>query len=80
MPRKCSVDVCKSNYASETEKVKVHSFPLDDPVELTNWVNAIPNILPEPITKNMAVCVKHWPPGYKTKPKNRRHVPVDPPS
>ena len=80
MPHKCSVDECKSNYDSQTEKVDTHGFPLDDPVGLERWVNAIPNILPSPITKHMAVCVKHWPPDYDTYKKKRRYVPVDPPS
>ena len=80
MPRKCSVGSCKSNYSSQTEKVDTHGFPIDDPAELERWVNAIPNILPSPITKHMAVCVKHWPPDYDTYKKNRRYVPVDPPS
>ena len=42
MPCKCLVDECKSNYDSQTEKVDTHGFPLDDPVELERWVNAIP--------------------------------------
>ena len=54
MPRKCSVGGCRSNYDTETEKVNVHGFPADS-VEQQRWIDALPNILPTPVTKNMAV-------------------------
>ena len=44
------------------------------------WIDALPNILTEPITKNTAVCIKHWPPNYETRAKKGHLIPVSPPS
>ena len=43
-------------------------------------MNGLPNILTEPITKNTAVCIKHWPPNYETRARKGHLVPVSPPS
>ena len=80
MPRKCSVGECRSNYENEEEHVNVHGFPINNPVELQRWREALLNILPTKITKNMAVCVKHWSPNYETYRKKGCDVPVNPPS
>ena len=68
---------CRSNYESEKEAVKVHSFP-SDPIERQRWVNALPNNLAKPPTKDMVVCI--LPPNYKTYSKKGHQVPFDPPS
>ena len=77
MPRKCCVGGveggCRSNYESEKEVVKVHSFP-SDPTERQRWVNALPNILAKPPTKDMVVCIKHWPLNHKTYSKKGHQV------
>ena len=79
MPRKCCVGDCNSNYDTEEETVTTHGFP-PDPDEQQRWIDALPNILTERITKNTAVCIKHWPPNYETRPKKGHLVPVNPPS
>ena len=80
MVRRCCVGGCKSIYDSESEVVPVHSFPTNVD-ERQTWVDALPNILSKsPPTRDMVVCVKHWPPNYKTKPKKGHHVPVHLPS
>ena len=79
MPRKYCVGDCNSNYDTEEETVTTHGFP-PDPDEQQRWIDALPNILTERITKNTAVCIKHWPPNYETRPKKGHLVPVNPPS
>ena len=41
MVLKCCVTACKSNYASEKEKVPVYRLPFD-PEERQRWIKAIP--------------------------------------
>lgn len=80
MPFKCSIGGCKSNYDTEAERVSSYGFPLDDPDKLQRWIDAVPNVLPDRITKSMRVCVKHWPAGYETYRKKGHNKPVHPPS
>ena len=79
MVRRCCVGGCKSNYDSQDEVVHVHSFP-SDPVKRKEWIDALPNILPKEPTRDMVVCVKHWPPNYKTISKKGHQVPAEAPS
>ena len=80
MPFKCSIGGCKSNYDTEAERVSSYGFPLDDPDQLQRWIDAVPNVLPDRITKSMRVCVKHWPVGYETYRRKGHNKPVHPPS
>ena len=79
MLRKCSVGGCESNYKTEAENVNMHGFPTDS-VEKKRRIDALPHILPTPVTKNMAVCVNHWPSNYETYRKKGYDIPINPPS
>ena len=80
MPRKCSIDQCKSNYLTKNDRVPLYRFPKREE-ELNIWLHAIPNSIPrESITRNMGVCRKHWPNQTVMKLVFGREVPADPPS
>ena len=49
---KCCVGDCRSNYDTEKETIKVHSFP-SNAIEHERWVKALSNILPKTPNKNM---------------------------
>ena len=77
--KKCCVTACKSNYASETEKVTVYRLPSDHE-EQQRWIKAIPrdNI---PDTVNTVVCAKHFPSDSPViKGKGGKMRPKEPPS
>ena len=76
--RKCCVGGCKSNYATESEYVSAHGFPSNEG-ERQRWLDALPNVVKK-VTRDTVVCVKHWPPGYKTYMKKGHVRPVSPPS
>ena len=87
MGKRCSADVCKTNYDSEKQKnkkakldakIRLFSFP-SDPAKRTAWVSALPNVL-EKVTKNMGVCEKHWPPNLPTIRVKGHDLPLNPPS
>ena len=78
MPRKCSVIFCKSNYDSTEEKVCVYGFPNEE-AEREKWIKALPNKISN-ITRNIGICVKHWPPDCPTRQVKRFKRPIEPPS
>ena len=59
--------------------MKAHGFPADS-MEQQRWIDALSNLLPIPVTKNITVCVKHWPPNYESFKRKGYYVTVNPPS
>ena len=80
MPRKCSIEICTSNYESKEDHIKIYKFPRNNDLK-QKWLSAIPATTKGP-TDNMGVCAKHWPPGSKMyyPPRSKYQVPCDPPS
>ena len=54
-------------------------FP-KDPIEEKRWIQSLPNILTTVTTKNIGVCVRHWPEGYPTVSVKGHLRPALPPS
>ena len=78
MVNKCCVGGCRSNYESQDVKIKTFRFPTDEKSKQA-WYNALPNKM-ENITRNMVVCIKHWPANFRTVRKKGHDLPADPPS
>ena len=87
MGRKCSTcwdgKSCKSGFATDPtpKKYKLFRFPKDED-ERKLWVLNLPNknLKVENITDNMAICERHWQPGFETKSVNGKDRPVHPPT
>ena len=83
MGRKCCVYGCKTGYKSQEDidreqKISLYRLP-DDESEKKAWISAIPNANLK-VTKNTAVCGRHWPPDFETITKNGKKRPKQAPS
>ena len=77
MGRKCCVTGCNGNYDKQNEE---STFRLpSDPEEKKRWLQALPrdNI---PLTKDTAVCERHWKKEYPSVMCFGKPRPRDPPS
>ena len=85
MGQKCCTiwngESCDGNFGSSKKKVRESVSVIrfsKDTIGEKRWIQSLPNILTTDTTKNIGVCVKHWPEGYPTvsgKGKLRPAVP-----
>ena len=81
MPKKCSVNGCKTGYASQKAgKVSVFRLP-SEPEERQKWIDNILKVNESlKVTEDTVVCSKHWPVGYTETRQRGHNRPLYPPS